>query len=252
LTVTDTQEQTREVMAALAEEANGEPPNLGTWQALQRWLNAADHETSIPYAKDLAKLIPPVAIRLRRDFGALLSLIRACAILHQASRKKDAEGRIVATLEDYAIVRALVADLVSEGVEATVPAPVRGTVEKLALLYVDESEPVTNVMLAKELKLDKSTALRRVNAAMDRGYVENLEDRKGRPARLVLGDPLPDDLEVLPTVERLRGCMVAGEYEGISTSSLMQEAGDETGEEVSIYPSDTDATVQPEEEWGVV
>ena len=37
LTVTDTQEQTRVVMVALAEEVSGEP-NVEEWRALQRWL----------------------------------------------------------------------------------------------------------------------------------------------------------------------------------------------------------------------
>jgi hypothetical protein len=251
LTVTDTQEQTRSVMAALAEEANGEPPNIGKWQALQRWLNAAGHETSIPYAKHLPDLILPVAVRLRRDFGALLNLIKACAILHQASRERDAEGHIVATLEDYAIVRALVADLVSEGVEATVPAPVRETVEKLVRLCSDE-ESVTIVRLAKALKLDKSAVWRRVRAAMDRGYVKNLEERKGRPARLVLGDPLPDDIEILPTVERLHGCTVAGVREGVEANFVTEGVGDEEKEKIRPYPSDEAATVQHLEEWGVI
>jgi hypothetical protein len=206
LTVTDTQEQTRDVMAALAEEVGGHAPNLRRWHALQEWLGAAEHRVWISYARALADLIPPLAVRLRRDFGALLSLIKAHAILHQASRERDAEGRIIATLEDYAVVRDLVAGLVSEGVEATVPATIRETVEKLALLYADDSEPVTIVKLAGELRLDKSSTWRRVKAAIDRGYLKNLEDRRGRPATLVPGDSLPDDLEVLPTVERLHGC----------------------------------------------
>ncbi len=147
-----------------------------------------------------------MAVRLRRDFGAVRNLIRAHAILQQARRQRDAEGRIIATLEDYAVVRDLVADLISEGVEATVPTTVKGTVEKLALMYSDDSKPVPIVTLAEELKLDKSAAWRRVRTAIDRGYVKNLEERKGRPAQLVPGEPLPDDLEVLPTVERLHGC----------------------------------------------
>jgi hypothetical protein len=133
-------------------------------------------------------------------------LIKAHAILHQASRERDTEGRIIATLEDYAVVRDLVAGLVSEGVEATVPATIRETVGKVAVLYADDSESVTIVKLAAELKLDKSSTWRRVRAAIDRSYLKNLEDRKGRPAKLVPGDPLPDDVEVLPTVERLHGC----------------------------------------------
>ena len=245
LTVTDTQEQTREVMAALAEVTTGEPPDLSKWHALQRWLKADDCETSIPYAKALAALIPPVAVRLRRDFGALLNLIRACAILHQASRERDAEGRIVATLEDYATVRALVADLVSEGVEATVPANVRETAETLARLYSDDGEPVTIVKLAGELKLDKSSAWRRVRAAIDRGYVKNLEERKGRPARLVPGDPLPDDTEILPSVERLHGCTVASVHEGVMTNLLSDAPEDGEKKMFRSYPSDRGATVQP-------
>jgi hypothetical protein len=38
----------------------------------------------------------------------------------------------------------------------------------------------------------------------------NLEDRKGRPARLVLGDPLPEEIELLPKAEQLHGCTAAG------------------------------------------
>ncbi|PLS83445.1 MAG: hypothetical protein CYG60_21990, partial [Actinobacteria bacterium] len=120
--VTDTHQQTRDVMAALANEAGVEAPDLVSWHALQEWLAVAEHRVTVPYSGELAALIPPVAVRLRRDFGAVLNLIRAHAILQQARRERDAEGRIVATTEDYARIRELVADLVSEGVEATVPA----------------------------------------------------------------------------------------------------------------------------------
>jgi hypothetical protein len=46
------------------------------------------------------------------------------------------------------------------------------------------------------------------------GFLRNLEDRKGRPARLVNEDALPDNCGVLPTPEQLfgdealRGCAV--------------------------------------------
>ncbi len=219
LTVADTRQQTRDVLRALARGAK-EPPDLAPWHALQEWLGspAAVRRVAIPYAEDLAELVPPVAVRLRRDFGAVLNLIQAHAVLHQASRERDDEGRVVATLDDYAAVRELVADLVSEGVEATVPKNVRETVGAVKRLSEDsDGEPVTTAAVARELKLDNSAALRRARAAMDRGHLRNLEDRKGRPARLVLGDPLPDDLEVLPAVERLGGCRVASENGGRDT-----------------------------------
>jgi hypothetical protein len=206
LTVTDTQEQTRAVMAALAKEAGEASPDLATWHALQTWLESAEHRVWIPYARNLAELIPPVAVRLRRDFGALLNLIRAHALLHQATRERDAEGRIVATIEeDYAAVRELVADLVSEGIEVTVPATVRETVEAVKRLREASSgEPVTVVELARELKLDRSAVSRRVRNAKDRGYLRDLEENVRKPSRLVLGDDLPDDLQILPKPEHVR------------------------------------------------
>ncbi len=211
LTVNDTREQTKDVLAALARRTKT-PPDTAPWRALQEWLGgpAACRSVDIPYAEDLAELVPPVAVRLRRDFGAVLNLIRAHAVLHQVNREKDAEGRVVATLDDYQAVRELVADLVAEGVEATVPKTVRETVEAARRLLEDsESEPITTAAVAQELKLDKSAALRRVRTAMDRGHLKNLEDRKGRPARIVSGDPIAGEVEVLPSVEKLRGCRVA-------------------------------------------
>jgi MarR family len=208
LTVTDTQEQTRAVMAALAEEAGEAWSSFEPWHALQVWLEGAEHRVSIPYAKILADLIPPVAVRLRRDFGALLNLIRAHTLLHQASRDRDADGRIIATIEDYAAVRGLVADLVSEGIEVTVPKTVRETVEAVKRLQEDvKGEPVTVTDLARELRLDRSAVSRRVRNAKDRGYLRDLEDNPRKPSRLVLGDDLPDDLQILPKPEDMRAGM---------------------------------------------
>ena len=108
--------------------------DLEQWRDLQRWLADAEHRVTIPYARQLAQQVPPVAVRLRRDFGSLLALIRAHAVLHQASRERDDAGRIIATLDDYAVVRELVADTIAEGVGATVSDTVRETVEAVAAL----------------------------------------------------------------------------------------------------------------------
>jgi hypothetical protein len=249
LTVTDTRQQTRDIMAALASEAGGVPPDLKAWHSLQEWLVAAEHRVAVPYARELAAAIPPVAVRLRRDFGALLNLIRAHAILHQASRERDADGRVVATLEDYARVRELVADLVSEGLEATVPATVRETVEMVERLREETEKDVTIAALAEELELDKSAAWRRARSAIDRGYLQNKEDRKGRPAKLVVSDALPDDIEILPAPERLRGCTVASDLEGVDTNNLSEPADGAEEREFSLTSSTTAATVQPREEF---
>jgi DNA-binding transcriptional ArsR family regulator len=223
LTVTDTQEQTRAVMAALAEEVDEAGPALATWHALQDWLESAEHRVSIPYAKILADLIPPVAVRLRRDFGALLNLIRAHALLHQASRDRDDEGRIVATIKDYAAVRELVVDLVGEGVETTVPATVRETVEAVERLREgSKGEPVTVAELARKLELDRSTVSRRARSAKDRGYLRDLEDNPRKPSRLILGDDLPDDVQILPSLDDVRASVKERALPGARLNGLQE------------------------------
>ena len=123
LTVTDTQEQTRAVLRALAN--GGTHSDLSRWHALQTWLAASMCEVVIPYAPALAEMVPPVAIRLRRDFKTILTLIRAHALLHQASRRKDEDGQLIAEAADYAAVYDLVADLMAEGAELTIKPEVR-------------------------------------------------------------------------------------------------------------------------------
>src|SRR5215212_2172910 len=101
ITVTDTREQTRQVFKALADE-QVEEPDRTRWHALQNWLEGAEHRVTIPYAVMLAEKMGDVAVRLRRDFSVILSLVRAHAVLHQATRERDAQGRIIATIADYA------------------------------------------------------------------------------------------------------------------------------------------------------
>jgi hypothetical protein len=182
---------------------------------LQTWLDGAEHRVAIPYASGLAALVPPVATRLRRDFGAVLNLIRAHALLHQAQRERDADGRVLATFEDYEVVRDLVADLVADGVEATVSATIRETVGAVAAVLEGKPQGASVVGVAAALGLDKSSTSRRLRTARRRGFIENREESRGKPARLFLGEPLPEEVVVLPTIETLRDrCSVAGETEG--------------------------------------
>ena len=48
LTVTDSPDQTRAVLGALAAEDEGADINLSQWHALQSWLDDADHGAVVP------------------------------------------------------------------------------------------------------------------------------------------------------------------------------------------------------------
>jgi hypothetical protein len=208
ITVRDDPPQTAGVLLELAERANGRDSantDLEAWHALQRWLELAGcKEVTIPYAPKLAELANPKAVRLRRDFGVVLNLIKAHAILHQTQRGRDERGRIIATLDDYAAVYDLVIGSISEAVQATVSSTIRETVQAISELHQQGQKAATVREVASRLGIDKSAALRRVQVAIRDGYLENLEDHKGRPARLVPAEPLPEEQPVLPAPEKLR------------------------------------------------
>lgn len=225
---TDSQSQTKQILMSIATSVQTDY-DLTAWHALQTWISHADHNTVIPFARTLAEEIPPIAVRLRRDFGLLLALIRTHAILHQATRARSQDNQIVATFDDYAAVYHLAGDLLSAGLEATVPQTMRDTVAAVRTLTAPpnatlagrvkegSSERTTSVTeVAKKLQLAKSAASRRVRVAIDAGYLRNLEDKRGRPARITLGESLPEDRELLPRPEALiECCSVAGETGGI-------------------------------------
>lgn len=218
LAVTDTPQQTTNVLLAMAEERDSSPVDVSQWIAFQEWLGTAEHSVTVPFAAKLAARIPPVAIRLRRDFSTLLNLIRAHALLHQASRGRDRDERIVADVSDYRVVKDLIEKHIGDGVGASVSVATRETVMAVQRLACESG--VTLAQLTKELKLDKSAVSRRVRKAMEAGFLKNLEEKKRTAFRLVLGEPMPTDVKLLPEVEALQEqwCSDAPINEGMRTS----------------------------------
>jgi hypothetical protein len=140
---------------------------------------------------------------------AVLSLIKAHALLHQEMRQRDADGRVVASIDDYAVVRDIVAEVLSEGIQATVSDSVREAVQAVEQITAETSAPASLSQVARRLQLDNSAASRRVTSARSKGYVINEEERKGRPLKLRIGEPMPEELGILPDP-----CSVAVDFEG--------------------------------------
>ncbi len=206
--IEDSPEQTARVLREMAREDRAAPDN-SDWHALQTWISLQSSEVTVPFGDALAGLVPPAAVRLRRDFGKVLSLIRAHALLHQACRDRDARGRIVAMLRDYEAVRELVADLVAEAAERSVKESVRETVGAVARILArakttpGELAGASNSAVAAELGLDTSAASRRLHEAMRLGFLVDKGLGPGHPRAYVLGAPMHRDTSVLPPLEDL-------------------------------------------------
>jgi hypothetical protein len=106
----ETQQQTRTVVIAQGLKLKGVAPpfpaeaELAAWQAFQHWLRLGPCEVVVPFADVLSNLVDVRPLRIRRDFPAVGALIQASALINRAQRKRDAQGRIIATLADYGIV----------------------------------------------------------------------------------------------------------------------------------------------------
>ena len=114
---------------------------------------------------------------------------------------------MVATLDDYAVVRALIDDLISDGIGAQVSEATRETVTAVAEIIDAGDEHASNAQLAARLELDRSAVGRRVRKAIEQGYLVNDEDRPRKPTKLRLGDPLPEEQVILPARETVESAL---------------------------------------------
>src|SRR5579872_1129417 len=202
VSIRDDEEQTRAVLRVQGAAASGQaptPPNLEPFHALQRYLQAtAPHEVVVGFATELAERMPVRAVRMRRDFPKLLAAIQACALLHLCQRSRDDAGRIVATLDDYAHARKLLAPVFETTLAEGLTPAIRKTVEA-----VPADGEIGLSQLAAALDVAKSTASWRVSRATKGGWLVNNESRKGQPARIARGAPMPDEVESLPHPDEL-------------------------------------------------
>ena len=208
VSVPDSAEQTRLVLHAQANRINQTlaTPDLSQWVALQRWLQlAGERQVVVPFAHALADRVPANAVRMRRDFPQLLTVIQTITLLHQHLRERDDQGRIIATPSDYAEARWLLEEVFAVTVQEGLTPAIRETVEAVARLS-SISSPITEQQLVQDLGLSKATIHYRVQRALQGGWLVNQSTQKGTPAQLVLGASLPDGCP-LPPPEELLVCV---------------------------------------------
>lgn len=122
----ESEDQSRAVLTQLAADASS-PKQKDETESLIALHHTAQRllkpkEVIIPYAADLVSAIPCRRPESRRAFGHLLNLIRASALLHQYQRETDDEGRVLADVADYEIIREHLTEAIGRGLGVVLSA----------------------------------------------------------------------------------------------------------------------------------
>jgi hypothetical protein len=173
--------------------------------AYQSYLQAqAPWKVEVPFAGKLAEEVGrlPNASRILRDYARLTSLIKAVAVLRHRNRHQDETGRVIAEIEDYALVHELVGKMYETSV-TRVSDKIRNVIRAVRELRGENISPVSDTEVAKRLIVSKQAINQAVKTALVQGWLVNHETKRGYPHDLDVGEPLPEALG-LPDPESLR------------------------------------------------
>ena len=206
--ISESHDQTRAVIANLALRATGAAAvqdDLSVWHEFQQWIALGPRDAVVPFAPQITAEIPPLMVRFRRDVGSLFSFIKASAILHQAQRRVDGQGRVLATIADYQFAYPIFSKIMAQSSGKNVPDNVREVVKLIAeragsaatrpfkgkFQRTAPAGPGSEIVISSQqigiaTGIGKSAAYRAVIAALDLGFLTNNETRPGKPFRLTL------------------------------------------------------------------
>jgi hypothetical protein len=195
-----------EAEAAEAGEAGEASVDLAPFHALDQWIASGPRNVVIPFATQIATGTDGKAVRMRRDFSAVLGLVRAHALLHQANREINEHTQVIATVDDYRAVHDLVSEIVARASGRTVPPQIRELVSAVAERKAwtpDSGRGIPINVLAEALDVHRSTISRRAAGAITLGYLTDLGSNGKR--QFALGEAMPEDAGVLPDPDSITG-----------------------------------------------
>lgn len=243
LEISDDADKVRAALKTQAQiELNGAHEPDAALIAFQSYLQLrAPFRVYVPFAAALADEIGKsiTASRILRDYARLMSLVKAIAVIRHRQRETDGQGRIIAEIEDYVTMRELVNQMYVDSTTGA-GARVRQVVAKVAERRAQDKDKFVSVtQLSKELGAPKQSAARYVKVALRAGWLVNHEEGKRKPAKLDIGDTMPDE-GGLPAPEALQLT--------VSLSHLSQNAPEKVRQSESpILSADSDdcLTVSP-------
>jgi hypothetical protein len=191
----ETGKQTAAIVKSILSKRKG-ALDLQPWIDFQLWLDLdAPYQVDVPFAEAISeafdqwrpKFLEGSSMRMRRDIGSFLTIVKTSAVLHKAQREVAEDGSIIADIADYShaydafdVGLASVHGEVSEKVIAVVEAIEEMQAEVESDLHPD-SVKVTLIELAKRLRVGSvSTAKERIDATLEYGAIERDDALSGR------------------------------------------------------------------------
>jgi hypothetical protein len=189
-------EQTRRVYDAVAGRYGGDFDRGKVDEIIQRHRTAQrlleQAEVVIPFAKALTDRLTADRVEGRRAVGQILGAVAAVALLHQFQRERDAAGRVLATADDYAIVRKLLGGPMGRILGGRMSDAAYRFYERL------KSEALAGQFTTTEVVRKKLGAERTVRGWLhelhDNGFLDLVEEGKGRkPSSWRLSKDSPEE-----------------------------------------------------------
>lgn len=143
----------------------------------------------IPFAKQLTTCLPARKPECRRAFGYLLSLIKAVSLLHQYQREKTEDGNLIATLDDYEVVRQYLTQPIAIGLGVELTAGAARLLEVIESNY-EIDDPFTAHDLKEETGL-ANVVYDRMAELRQHGYIKIKESGAGNIAAKYCRNPYP-------------------------------------------------------------
>jgi hypothetical protein len=159
----------------------------------------------VQFARRVSDLMRAENVQVRRAFPQLMSMIQASALLHQAQRKLDIEGRLYASADDYQIARRLLQKPMARQLGGGLSDQACRFLERLKKWAVGEF--TSTEAKGKETGC-KSSVHGWLNDLNEAGFLQQVEVGRGRtPAKWQLTGKTLDDTEIsiLPSVEQVFG-----------------------------------------------
>lgn len=200
LALDDSLEQTKRIQAAQAASWSGakrRPVDMQAWQDMQRVLGeTTPMDVIIPFAPKL--VFPSRTAADRRSSAKLLGLVAAHGLLFSRQRDRDREGRVIATVADYAAIHGLLQPVVMSSIDGLSPRASRAYA-----LIVESGEPLTRREVADRCGWHYMTASRALDELEAQELVKALDKEVPRRWRLVGRGPVAD-APALTAPEKIR------------------------------------------------